>query len=86
VAARYALPAWTPETKRAHKICDIALAAAEAVHVAGWSAEEVRGTLGIKATLLAEDPLAAPYAEEPWRPWAPDVAAARFLAELQRLA
>ena len=35
VALRYALPAWTPETKRAHKVCDIALAAAEAVHVAG---------------------------------------------------
>ena len=39
VALRYALPAWTPETKRAHKACDVALAAAEAVHVAGWTRE-----------------------------------------------
>lgn len=86
VARRYALPAWTPESKRAHKACDIALAAAEAVHVAGWSAEEVRFTLGIKAALLAQDPLAVPYAATPWQPWPPNVAAARFLAELRRLA
>ena len=37
VALRYALPAWSVEAKRAHKACDIALAAAEAVHVAGWT-------------------------------------------------
>ena len=86
VARRYALPAWTPEGKRAHKACDVALAAAEAVHVAGWTAEEVRHTLGIKAALLVRDPLAVAYAEQPWRPWAPEVAAERFLAELRRLA
>jgi hypothetical protein len=85
VATRYALPAWTPETKRTHNACDIAMAAAEAVHVAGWTPEEVRGTLGIKAALLARDPLAATYGEEAWRPWAPELAAGRFLAELRRL-
>jgi uncharacterized protein len=85
VAVRYALPAWTEATKRIHKLCDVALAAAEAVHVAGWSAEEMRNTLGIKAVLLTEDPLALAYAEQPWRPWAPEVAAQRFLAELRRL-
>ena len=63
---------------------DVALAAAEAVHVAGWTAAEVRGTLGIKATVLAQDPLAAAGAE-PWRPWPPEVAAERFLAALRRL-
>src|SRR3954469_12809372 len=63
VALRYALPAWTPESKRAHKACDIALAAAEAVHVAGWTREEVRGTLGIRAAVMEADPLAATYGE-----------------------
>ena len=83
VALRYALPAWTPEEKRAHKACDIALAAAEAVHVAGWTPEEVRGTLGIKAPLLDRDPLLAGFGGEPWRPWPPELAAARFLAALR---
>ncbi|MBL6457611.1 HD family hydrolase [Belnapia sp. T6] len=85
VALRYGLPAWTPEERRAHKACDIALAAAEAVHVAGWTREEVRGTLGIRAAVMAEDPLAAEYGEEPWRPWAPEVAAERFLGVLRGL-
>ncbi len=84
VAARYALPAWTPEAKRAHKACDVALAAAEAVHVAGWTRAEVRGTLGIRAGVMEGDPLAA-FGEEPWRPWPPERAAERFLAELRRL-
>jgi hypothetical protein len=86
VARRYALPAWTAETKRAHKACDIALAAAEAVHVAGWTAAEVRSTLGIKAALLTADPLAQEYGEPPWQPWPPEQAASRFLAALRRLA
>ena len=86
VALRYALPAWTPETKRAHKVCDIALAAAEAVHVAGWTREEVRGTLGIRAAVMETDPLATAYDSEPWRPWPPELAAERFLMALKRLA
>jgi hypothetical protein len=86
VAARYALPAWTPAAKRAHKASDVALAAAEAVHVAGWTAAEVRGVLGIPAAAMAEDPLAAAHGEVPWRPWSPEVAAARFLDMLRRLA
>ena len=84
VALRYALPAWTPEAKRAHKSCDVALAAAEAVHVAGWTRAEVRGTLGIRAAVMEADPLAA-SGEEPWRPWPPERAAERFLSELRRL-
>lgn len=86
VALRYALPPWTPEAKRAHKACDVALAAAEAVHVAGWTPEEVRGTLGIRVAVMAQDPLAGAYGEPAWRPWPPEVAAERFLAELRRLA
>ena len=86
VAARYALPAWTPEAKRAHKACDVAAAAAEAVHVAGWTRAEVRGVLGIRAPVIEADPLAGAYAGgEPWRPWGPELAAERFLAELVRL-
>ena len=84
VALRYALPAWTPEAKRAHKACDVALAAAEAVHVAGWTRAEVRGTLGIRVAVLQADPLAA-LGEEPWRPWPPERAAERFLSEMRRL-
>jgi len=86
IALRYALPPWTPEAKRMHKACDVALAAAEAVHVAGWTPGEVRGTLGIRAPLLARDPLAELFVEEPWRPWSPEVAAERFLDALRALA
>jgi len=85
VAARYRLPAWTAEEKRSHKSADIAAAAGEAVHVAGWTPREVRETLGIAGTILAQDPLATRYAEQPWRPWSPDVAATRFLEELTAL-
>lgn len=86
VALRYALPAWPAEHKRAHKTCDVAMAAAEAVHVAGWTPEEVRGTLGIRAPVLDEDPLADGFDEPPWRPWPPETAAERFLAALRDLA
>ncbi len=85
VAARYRLPAWRPEEKRAHKAADVAIAAAEAVHVVGWTAQEVRETLGIRAAVMERDPLAVRYGDPPWRPWAPDVAAARFLEELTAL-
>ncbi|SDD18767.1 phosphohydrolase [Belnapia rosea] len=85
IALRYGLPAWTPEERRAHKACDIALAAAEAVHVAGWTRAEVRGTLGIRARVMEEDPLVAPYGGEPWRPWPPELAAERFLQVLAEL-
>ena len=86
VALRYALPPWTPESKRAHKACDIALAAAEAVHVAGWTRDEVRGTLGIPAAVMAADPLLPAHGGEAWRPWPPEQAAERFLTALKHLA
>ncbi|MBP0466983.1 hypothetical protein J5Y09_23850 [Roseomonas sp. PWR1] len=86
IAARYRLPAWTVEEKRAHKAVDVAVAAAEAVHVVGWTAQEVRETLGIRATPMEKDPLQVRYGEPPWKPWLPDAAAARFLEELTALA
>jgi uncharacterized protein len=85
VAQRYRLPAWTEAERRAHKQADIAAAASEAVHVAGWSRTEVREALGIKARVDREDILAALYGETPWQPWTPEVAAQRFGAELARL-
>jgi hypothetical protein len=85
VALRYALPPWTAESKRDHKACDIALAAAEAVHVAGWTREEVRGTLGIRAAVMTADPLAG-FGGETWRPWPPELAAERFLVALRAAA
>jgi hypothetical protein len=85
VAQRYGLPPWSEAAYRLHKKVDIAAAAAEAVHVAGWTRIEVRDTLGIKARVMDQDVLALLYDEEPWRPWAPDVAASRFAAELARL-
>jgi hypothetical protein len=85
VATRYALPAWEEEQRRLHKKLDIAMAAAEAVHVAGWSRAEVRATLGIRAAAMAADPLVAEFGGTPWEPWAPEVAAQRFLDALRRL-
>lgn len=86
IAVRYALPPWTAAEKRSHKVADIAAAAAEAVFVAGWTAAEVRETLGIRAPVRPADPLQPRYGGDPWRPWTPEVAAERFLAELKRLA
>lgn len=86
VFLRYGLPAWDARSHAAHKRADRLAAASEAVHVAGWSREEVRRTLKIRAGVLAEDPLAAYYDCRPWEPWAPGVACERFMRELERLA
>ncbi|MGZ5202502.1 MAG: phosphohydrolase [Telluria sp.] len=85
VFLRYGLPAWTPAEHQKHKQADRIAAASEAVHVAGWSELEVRGTLKIRSQVLAEDPLAALYGCRPWEPWPPAVAAERFLEQLHRL-
>jgi hypothetical protein len=85
VFLRYGLPAWDARSHAAHKKADRLAAATEAVHVAGWSADEVRRTLKIRAAVLGEDPLAGHYGCRPWEPWAPALASERFLAELERL-
>ena len=85
VSSRYALPAWTPETHAIHKRADSIAAASEAVHCTGWSREEVRGVLGIAFPVLDVDPLQAIYGGTAWAPWPSDVAAVRFLDELDRL-
>ncbi|MBU8541051.1 HD family hydrolase [Falsiroseomonas tokyonensis] len=84
IAQRYALPPWDPAQRKLHKKLDVAMAAAEAVHVAGWSSAEVRDTLGIRAAVMETDPLVEGYGGTPWQPWPPEQAAARFLAALRR--
>jgi hypothetical protein len=82
VFKRYKLTPWTPAEHQRHKHADILAAASEAVHVAGWSANEVRDILNIELAPLLCDPLAELYDCRPWEPWAPNIAADRFLAEL----
>lgn len=85
VFLRYGLPSWTAREHAAHKKADRLAAATEAVHVAGWSHEEVRRTLKITAPILNVDPLVAMYGCTAWEPWPPGLAAERFLVELNRL-
>jgi hypothetical protein len=85
VFLRYGLPHWTQKEHAAHKLADRLAAASEAVHVAGWSAQEVKQTLKITAPPLSDDPLHAIYGGTAWEPWPPSLAAERFLAELERL-
>lgn len=85
VFRRYALPQWSADDKKAHKRADRIAAASEAVHVVGWTPDEVRRTLKIPFKPLATDPLTARYGGAAWEPWPPQLAAERFLAELERL-
>ncbi len=85
IVLRYGLPPWTAAERKAHKRADRVAAATEAVHVVGWTREEVRSTLKIPFEPLAEDPLAAVYGGRAFEPWSPTVAAERFHAELGRL-
>lgn len=85
VFLRYGLPHWTPKEHAAHKLADRLAAASEAVHVAGWSAQEVQQALKISAPPLQDDPLHAIYGGTPWEPWPPALAAERFLAQLKQL-
>lgn len=85
VFLRYGLPQWTEREHALHKKADRLAAASEAVHVAGWTADEVRHHLGIESRPLASDPLVDEYGGQAWEPWAPELAAERFLAQLQRL-
>lgn len=85
VVRRYGLPPWTEDDKTAHKRADRLAAAAEAVHIVGWSEPEMRAMLGIRLQALAQDPTPRPPGMRPWEPWPPEMAADAFLAELDRL-
>lgn len=83
--AKYGVSWWSKEEKAKHKKADVLAAASEAMHVAGWSREEVRTVLGIDVAPLTDDPLVAIYGGVPWEPWATDVANSRFLLELHKI-
>ncbi len=85
VSQRYGLRDWTPRAMALHKKADRIAAASEAVHVVGWSPREVRATLHIPYQPLQDDPLQKIYGGPAWEPWAPQIAAERFLDELKRL-
>jgi uncharacterized protein len=85
IAIRYGLPAWTENERRLHKEADRIAAATEAVGVVGWTEEEMRHVLRIPFEPLAKDPLVDVYGGTPFEPWPPQLAAERFLAELQFL-
>lgn len=85
IAGRYALPSWQAEDKRAHKKADRIAAASEAVHVVGWSRQEVRHTLRIAEAVLDADPLTSWFGTPPWEPWSAEQAAERFLTVLGRV-
>ena len=85
VASRYGLPDWTAQSYANHKAADLLAAASEALHVAGWSQEELVETLGIGVQPLGSDPLATPRGYLPWEPWTADDAADGFLRMLESL-
>lgn len=82
---RYRITPWRPDERKAHKHADRLAAASEAVHVAGWSSDEVFDLLNIGLTPLDVDPLIKSYGGTPWEPWPPSVAAQRFLDKLNEL-
>lgn len=82
---RYELPDWHPNDYALHKEADWIAAASEAFHCVGWSLDEIRDVLEITHPVLDADPLVELYGCTPWEPWAPEVAAMRFLDELNRL-
>lgn len=82
VFARYKLVYWAPAEHKLHKHADNLAGASEAIHVAGWTSAEVHDLLNIGLKPLRDDPLAELYDCKPWEPWAPNLAAERFLAEL----
>ena len=85
VFLRYGVPAWTKSDHVAHKRIDILAAASEAVHVAGWSVQDVKKVLKIRLMPLAIDPLIDIYGGNAWEPWPVEVATERFLTELNGL-
>ena len=85
IETRYAIPAWDSESYAAPKRADRLAAACEAVHVAGWSYQDLQDTLGIPIRPLTEDPLPRLGGLKPWEPWPARTAAALFLAKLREL-
>jgi len=85
IAQRYALEKWGTEDRRAHKQADRIAAASEAIHVVGWSRDEVRHVLRIAEQPVETDPLAGWFDAPAWEPWDAAQAAERFLRVLHSL-
>ena len=85
IGTRYAIPAWDVESYAGHKRADRLAAASEAVHVAGWSCQDLQETLDIQTRPLIDDPLPRLTGLKPWEPWPAWTAAALFLAKLREL-
>lgn len=85
VHERYELDDWSDTDFKSHKHADVLAAASEAVHVAGWSQEEMHDILCIGLKPLKEDPLAGIFNCKSWEPWPPAVAAERFFTTLSNL-
>jgi len=85
ITTRYGLQSWSENDYAAHKRADRLAAASEALHVAGWSRDEISDTLLIADCPLIEDPLPAPDGMRPWEPWPAQLAASLFLAKLREL-
>lgn len=85
IRLRYRVKDISVQARFAHKRADRIAAASEAVHVVGWTRDEVRYTLGIRFEPLGKDPLAEIYSVPAWEPWPPELAARLFLDELQKL-
>ena len=85
IDTRYRLPEWPAEDYLLHKRADHLAAASEALHVAGWSMEDITETLGLRLAPAMVDPLPLLDGMHPWEPWPPRRAAALFLAKLREL-
>lgn len=85
IRTRYGLPEWDHAAHILLKRADLIAAATEAVHVAGWTRDEVVNVLGIKHPVLDVDPLVKMYGGKEWEPWPSEVVAERFLRELESL-
>jgi hypothetical protein len=89
IAQRYTLPwPWPMEAAEISlKWADRMAATAEAVHVAGWSEQDTRDTLGLHYPLLEEDPLVdIGLKANAWEPLNSDAAADAWLTALRATA
>ena len=85
IEVRYRLPVWCGDDHVLHKRADRLAAASEAVHVAGWSQQDLHETLNIGLAPVVEDPLPRPEGLRSWEPWPAKVAASLFLFKLREL-
>ncbi len=85
INSRYDLPSWDRQSSEAHKQADRLAAASEARHVIGWSAADIRFSLGIAIDPLPDDPVPTPPGLRPWEPWPSRLAARMFLERLYAL-